>query len=281
MVLNLLQAAEHYLQAGLCVLPAKRAEKRPAIGAWKQYRDRAPTDAEVQAWFANEHDALCLVCGAVSGHLEAMDFDCGGELIDRWTAKVEAAMPGLVAKLVIESTPSSGWHVGYRGQSAVCGNLKLAQRKHLVSGDQIERDAQGRETVMLYGKAHAVRTDADGIKHAILTLIETRGEGGLFLCAPTPGYELIQGDFRGRGLPILTEAERDVLLQAAWELNEYLPPLVDGVKTGAAPAPQARPGDEFNAHGDVRAVLTQHGWSLAKPGDNEYWRRPGKDAGWS
>lgn len=27
---------------------------------------------------------------------------------------------------------------------------------------------------------------------------------------------------------MLTEAERDALLQAAWDLNEYVPPVVDG-----------------------------------------------------
>jgi sialate O-acetylesterase len=39
-----------------------------------------------------------------------------------------------------------------------------------------------------------------------MTLIETRGEGGLFLCAPTAGYGLIQGDLRTP--PVLTEASR-------------------------------------------------------------------------
>jgi len=42
-----------------------------------------------------------------------------------------------------------------------------------------------------------------------------------------------------------------------------------------------RPGDDFNGRGDVRAVLTQHGWALARGGENEYWRRPGKTCGWS
>jgi hypothetical protein len=65
-------------------------------------------------------------------------------------------------------------------------------------------------------------------------LIETRGEGGLFLCAPTPGYELVQGDFCN--LPVLSEAERDVLLQTAWELNEYLPPVVDGPRHATSSA---------------------------------------------
>jgi hypothetical protein len=42
-----------------------------------------------------------------------------------------------------------------------------------------------------------------------------------------------------------------------------------------------RPGDDFSARGDVRAVLQKAGWTLVKPGENEYWRRPGKDRGWS
>ena len=32
-----------YLAAGLSVLPAKRESKRPAIGGWKTYQDRLPS----------------------------------------------------------------------------------------------------------------------------------------------------------------------------------------------------------------------------------------------
>ena len=114
--------------------------------------------------------------------------------------------------------------------------------------------------------------------HVPLTLIETRGEGGLFLCAPTPGYELMQGDFAD--LPVLTEAERELLLEAAWALNERVGNVVSG-GSPAAPTDDGRPGDDFNQRGDVRDVLRRHGWTLAKPGENEYWRRPGKTSGWS
>jgi hypothetical protein len=157
--------------------------------------------------------------------------------------------------------------------------MKLAQRRLSASG-HAEAD-EGGKTV---------------------TLIETRGEGGLFLCAPTPGYEMIQGELRDP--PVLTEAERDSLLQAAWELNEYVPAVVDCAARGGPGVEGAgsgggssdgsgagqigrttdgseRPGDDFNRRGDVRAVLAQAGWALAKPGENEYWRRPGKAAGWS
>ena len=59
-------------------------------------------------------------------------------------------------------------------------------------------------------------------------------------------------------------------------LRNTRPPLAGG----ASPCAD-RPGDDFNQRGDVRAVLAQAGWTLAREGSNEYWRRPGKDSGWS
>ncbi len=251
-------AARRYIDAGICVLPARRDQKRPAVGRWKQYRKRLPTEAELSAWFANAPDAICIICGRVSGNGEMIDFDAGGELFGPWQDRIG---PDLLAKLVIETTQSGGRHVYYRCEAEVCGNMKLAQRR-----------------------------DDD----KIITLIETRGEGGLFLCAPTPGYDLIQGDLANP--PVLTDSERDVLLRAAWELNEYLPPVVDGpsdngvvgqtseLSVGQCGCPSDnsnRPGDDFNHRGDVRTVLEQFGWVRTKGGQNEYWRRPGKDSGTS
>jgi len=285
---SLHRAAADYLAAGLCVLPAIRTEKRPAVGQWKCYRERLPTEAELTAWFANGQDAVCILCGGISGHAEMIDFDAGGELFDAWAKRIP---PDLLAKLAVETTQRGGRHAFYRCEAPVCGNMKLAQRR------------EGDKTV---------------------TLIETRGEGGLFLCAPTAGYEAIQGNFCAP--PVLTEAERDTLLQAAWDLNEYVPPVVDCPKhignvgqkrpssvgqrqlsaenphngdcpshngdvrkrtplsvaqDGCATDDAARPGDDFNRRGDVRAVLAQAGWIRVREGENEYWRRPGKTSGWS
>jgi hypothetical protein len=216
--MNLLETAQSYIAAGLCVLPARRAEKRPAVGRWKHYRKRMPNEAELSAWFANRPDAVCILCGAASGNLEIIDFDAGGELFDAWSDKVRAAAPGLIEKLVIQSTQSGGRHAVYRCASPVCGSMKLAQRK-------------------------------DGEK--IVTLIETRGEGGLFLCAPTPGYELIQGDLANP--PVLTVAERDVLLHAAWELNEHLPPVVDGPMVSANVGHRCASSPDNSHSGDLSA----------------------------
>lgn len=96
------EAAILYQRAGLAVLPARLAEKRPALAGWKDYQKRLPTEAQIQAWFANAHEALCIVTGAVSGNLELIDFDNGGELFDRWAKLVEAEAPGLMGRLVIE-----------------------------------------------------------------------------------------------------------------------------------------------------------------------------------
>ncbi len=233
-----------YLRAGLSVLPAKRAKKFPSIGSWKTYRDRLPTEIEVETWFSNSHDALCLVCGKVSGNLEILDFDHQGELFPVWKDRID---PKLFARLVVEKTPSGGYHVAYRAESPVCGNIKLAHGKR-------ENDK-------------------------LVTLIETRGEGGLFLCDPSEGYKLIQNSFLD--LPVLTDEEREDLLSAAYALNEHTPEVrhdsISPVMTGEF---IIRPGDDFNERGDFRSLLLRHGWTpLHKDGTNEYFRRPGKSSG--
>ena len=73
----------NYLDAGLSVLPAIRERKHPAVGSWKAYQDRLPSEEEIAAWFSNKQNALCLVCGTISGNLEVIDFDNGGELFEK------------------------------------------------------------------------------------------------------------------------------------------------------------------------------------------------------
>ncbi len=240
-----------YLSAGLSVLPAIRAEKHPSVGSWKTWSERLPSEYEVKAWFGNHPDGVCIVSGAVSSNLECLDFDNGGELFEPWRKAID---PELFGRLTIEQTPSGGYHVLYRSTDPVDRNLKLARG---------ERNAK------------------------LKTLIETRGEGGLFLCCPTEGYTLKQGDFAH--LPTLTPAERDALLEAARALNEVVAdtraetPLLAHVGAGSGPSCEflTRPGDDFSARGDIRPILQAHGWEFlgAKPDGNELWRRPGKTSG--
>ena len=237
------EKAKAYLMAGLSVLPANKAQKRPCLPQWSEFQTRLPTEDEVRRWFAEPREAQCLVCGKVSGNLEVIDFDNHGELYSKWK---DAIPVDLLARLVIEQTQSGGYHVAYRCQDEVCGNIRLAQG---------ERD--GKKT----------------------TLVETRGEGGLILCAPGDGYTLVQGDYAH--LPVLTKEERETLLNAAWKMNEKPEPGMP--KPTGCPAEhfENRPGDDYNARGDIRAVLQKHGWTSlgVQPDGNEYWRRPGKKEG--
>ena len=261
----MIDTAIAYHRAGLCVLPAILEEKRPALSAWKQYQQRLPTERQVEAWFA-EDSPLCLLTGAVSGNLEMIDFDYAGELFDRWKDLVATQAPGLVERLVIERSQSGGRHAIYRASTPVPGNRKLAQRTVVVPSA---------EPVVIAGKSHVPRL-VDDRYEVICTLIETRGEGGLFLCAPTPGYQVEQGTFAD--IPVLDEAERAILIEAACALNEMLPRVET---TPSASGAGGRPGDDFNERGDVRELLRRQGWQLVRGGENEYWRRPGKQQGWS
>ena len=233
----------NYLDAGLSVLPAIRARKHPAVGSWKAYQDRLPSDAEVEAWFANRQDAVCLVCGTISGNLEVIDFDNGGELFEQWKSQVPEQ---LFARMVVERTPSGGYHVAYRCEEPIQGNMKLAMGKR---------------------------------EDKVMTLIETRGEGGLFLCAPSEGYELIQGDFTA--LPVLSADDRKSLLRVGFALNEF---IEEEPKPTAEPASSSsfavRPGDDYNQRGNIRDLLLRYGWTyLEKKDGRELFRRPGKNSG--
>lgn len=206
--------------------------------------NRIPTDIEVRAWFANRHDAICIVAGRVSGCVECIDFDCHGECFEAWKTRID---PDVYAGLVVERTPSGGYHVVYRLKGAVEGSKKLAQ------GWRGEK---------------------------LVTLIETRGEGGLFLCAPTDGYVLLQGSFMK--LPVLSESSRERLLAAARAFDEVsraaAPSVPEVAPAGATGGFLVRPGDDFDARGDIRPCLRAAGWQLSGcTGKNELWTRPGKN----
>ena len=163
-----------------------------------------------------------------------IDFDLEGEAFERWRGLVNQAAGDILPSLIIEKSQSGGFHVIYRCQNEISRNLKLAQRKISVPcGDDI----------VVCNKTYKPRKGPDGTWYLIVTLIETRGEGGLFLCAPTPGYELIQGDFCD--LPIISSEQREILLEAAWSLNEYFPEPVTAPPQSTT-TDTLRPGDDYN-----------------------------------
>ena len=189
---DIVQHAQAYLQAGLCVLPAYLQEQRVALESWTQYQKRLPTAEEIRRWFAKGPDALCIVAGAVSSNLEMIDFDVAGELYPPWAELVEERRAGLLERLVRERSQGGGRHLCYRTKDGAARSTKLAQR---------EVECPDKEPVTIVGKQYVPRR-RNGRWAALVTLIETRGEGSIFLCAPSAGYVLEQGSLED--LPVLT-----------------------------------------------------------------------------
>ena len=239
---NLRNVARRYYDAGLNVLPASKAQKRP-VGSWKKWtKERPDFDAVFRPGL--NFDALCAVCGAVSGGLEIIDFDQKAAKFGEF-----AALIGDLSRYPVETTQSGGKHLAFR--SDACGrNQKLAS------------DPSGN------------------------VWIETRGEGGICLIAPSQGYDLVSGDWLN--VPTLDASERDRLLNAARSLNEVsltgtVPKTQKTASTPQNAASSSLTGSESVAdylRGNlqiVRDALTRFGWEfLRAEGDYEYWKRPGQ-----
>jgi uncharacterized protein (DUF927 family) len=284
---SLLDAALAYRAAGRSVLPIAPGSKKPSTVhpttgevkdlAWKRYQSQPPTAAQLQYWLRDVPlMGIGIACGPVSGvqidavtyAIEVLDIDDAG-ILDQF---VEAAnwqgLGDLLARLLHQRTPGTAGHFGYLCQEWA-GNTKLAQRH-----DGVDE----------YGNP------------VVVTLIETRGEGGQVVVAPTPpgihpehperGYELVRGSWAD--LPIITPEERQALLALARSFNTYVPPpQVHAFRGVPKPGSNgARPGDRLNETADRnwwQALLERHGWTLVhQRGDIDYWQRPGKDGkAWS
>jgi bifunctional DNA primase/polymerase-like protein/AAA domain-containing protein len=245
------QAIEYELS---CWPPRQDGTKAPE-GSWGTFTKRRPTRAELTEVYASPRCGVGLICGEVSRGLECLDIE------DRETwntfvgAMADAGITDLgreVARGYMEYAPSGGvhwlWHT-----DAPQGNTKLA------------RHADGR-----------VR-------------IETRGEGGYVIVAPSFGpihptgnsWTLAHG-----GIPTITTlsaGDRDALLTVCRNLDEgpRVTPVPDAERTPYED--KGRPGDVFNQRGDWASdVLEPAGWTkVGQMGEQEYWRRPGKDRGHS
>jgi hypothetical protein len=239
-------AIRNYLAAGLSVIPVG-ANKRPLV-SWKEFQARKATDEEAAAWEL----PVAIVAGPVSGGITAIDFDDGGSAFKTWGEVVKATLPDIGNRVVVQQTPSGGYHVVYRSPYSI-ENRKLAQRK----GTAADGDEDGRPIV----------------------LIETRGEGGYFVAAPSPGYVLKRGDFCA--IPTLTEDEACTLLSAATTLNQF-----DEATTFEIPkeitTPMARDGlspfDDYDSRNAPIDILVAHGWKISQTaGDKVMLCRPGKN----
>jgi Bifunctional DNA primase/polymerase, N-terminal len=212
-----------YLVAGRSVVPIAPGCKAPSVVdprtgrsmliRWERYQEEPATPGEVQRWFAGPQPmGLGIVAGPVSGvtlpdgrwaGLEFLDFD-DADVHARFVARLaRRGVAFLLEDLPCEETPTGGRHYGY-GCVEWAASTILARRP--------------------------VGTTPDGRTQTV-TLIESRGQGGQCVVAPTPpgihpehparGYTLVQGDWTR--LPLITPAARRVLWACARALDEAPP----------------------------------------------------------
>jgi putative DNA primase/helicase len=240
---------------GICVVPpAEDGTKRPVASSWKEYQRRLSTEKEIHGWYARHRTGMGWVCGAISGGLELFDFDKRSAYEEFSARARKAGLTDLIGRLesgYLEHSPN-GVHLFYRCAETEC--KKLARRKN-----------------------------EDG---SIKTLIETKGEGGYAVVAPSNGqvhptgkpYTLISGG--PESIVTITPAEREELHRIARSFDESPQPQArtHSGSQGARDGSGTRPGDDFNAQASWTEVL--EGWTrVFERHGVTYWRRPGKTAG--
>ena len=294
---SLLAKALAARKARLCVLPPREdGSKAPTAAAmvddrgkpilgtdgrqrygWEHWQHRMSTEDEVRNWYSNGRTGIGYVCGAVSGNLELFEFDCF-LTYERFKATAEALGRGDLVERVSAGyetkTPGGGIHWLYRCEE-IAGNTKLACRPKRPDEKQHERDN-------------------------VKVLIETRGEGGYTVEAPSNGtvhptggaYLLVRGSVET--IAAISVEERRFL----WQLAETFDEMSESAPTADAepryrfddtirfgPVREAyRQGviEDFNARSTWEDVLRPHGWEFTKQvGQIWYVRRPGKDGGQS
>lgn len=258
--------------AGLCVIPPMEDGSKRPDGAWKQYQHVRPSNSQMSRWYG-DHQGVGLICGAVSGGLEMLEFEGRAVRENVSTAFLARAkalgLDELVGRIRIgyqERTPSGGIHLLYRCPTPL-GNTKLARRPATP--------------------AELIAAPDDKVR----VLIETRGEGGFTIIAPSGGpVHPDGGDWRVEGgsietIATITDEERDELFRLARSFDQM------PEEPTWTPAPRLhvvgdddRPGDWYNNRPDVVErtldVLVRHGWSYVRgSGQTLYLRRPGKDSG--
>ena len=252
---TLLDAALAFCDAGCSVVPAAADGSKAPAGKWQRWQAEQPDAAQVRQWLGNgTYDGFGVVCGAVSGGLEMLELEGRAITAGIHTAYRDAlashGLSGLWQRIVTgyaETTPGGGLHILYRVDGKPRGNTRLAVT---ASGEP---------------------------------LIETRGEGGFTVTAPSGGrthptgkpWQLSRGG--PASIATITADERDALHAVASLLTQATPrqPVIPA----ASPQPEGRPGDDYNSRASWQDILIPHGWQCARAfGADAYgWRRPGKE----
>lgn len=270
MSVEILEVARAAIDHGLCPIPIKVDGTKRPDGRWKHRMTTRPTVAEVDATFT-DRDALGIVCGTVSGNLELLEFE--GRALHLVTpyrqACADAGVGDTLDRVIAgyaEETPGGGLHLLWRCDQPVDGNTKLARRP--ATPDELTANP------------------AEPVK----VLIETRGEGGFVVVAPSNGATHSTGRpwvLKRGGLDqvaVVTLEDRNRLLEIACTFDEM--PAPEPAPLRVSTNRTTSDGDSwmdataaaFNQATGWPQLLEPAGWTFShRTGEVDHWTRPGKD----
>lgn len=247
----MIEIAKEYYHSGLSIIPI--GEKKLPIGSWKKNQTEL-----IEPSFSS-CVGIGIVCGEVSGGVECIDIDqkysLDGKLFDNYKNLIAQADKNLLKKLVVQSTPSGGYHFVYKC-ATIEGNKKLANR-HTTEAEKLENP-----------------------KDKIRVLVETRGIGGYFMVAPSDGYKVIYGDLKQ--ISILSALEREILFVCARTLNEVFEVATVNKNSQKTILENLSPFEDWNNRGDVLDLLESEGWVVKlQNGAKKLLLRPQGTGMWS
>jgi hypothetical protein len=251
--------------------PTEDGEKKPD-GPWKENQSIRASLDQIQRWYGTtgppRRTGLGIVCGTVSGNIEAFEFDALGRLYGPFLEAARALGLGELVERISagyeEESPSGGVHWLYRC-STIAGNTPLAR---YLSDDLNEKG-----------------------EPIPKPLIETRGQGGYLVIAPSNGRVHPTGKpyvLRRGGLDTIAEItpeERESL----WALARSFDELAEAEQPSQAEVKARKSSasgwtdivetiDDFNARASWEDILETKGGTLSHTrGKTQYWTRPGKD----
>lgn len=235
-----------------CTMPAcvelREAEKE----GWAHRQHVRADPALLGQLYANGRTGFGLICGGVSGGLELFEFEgraANAGIVEEFAAAADATGLGhLVARIsggYAEVTPTGGIHLLYR-----CATTKT---------EKLARSPEG-------------------------VLIETKGEGGFVIVAPSSGTVHPSGgawELRSGGLDTIvtiSEEERAELHRLARTFDQMPKPAARThrpVRTAANGDSvwEVTPWEDFDARVSWEEILEPHGWRrlFCTSGGNLHW----------
>jgi hypothetical protein len=181
------EIALEYQDLGLFPVPADVYESKCKVQAnWVN----DPQDVDGWGRLFQIQNGIGIKLGKASGNLMCIDVDTKhdplGTLSARFLDGLKHMLPDRFDDFYIEKTRRNGLHVFFRKESGAESKSEPARR-----------------------------VDEKGARHA---LIEMLGEGNMVFTAPTPSYEIVQGEIEE--IPVLSDSEYSELLSVCTAFDE-------------------------------------------------------------